>query len=199
MSKLITIVGNSGVGKTTFTLELCRAGSFSPWLEKNINRPFQEQFSQDLHRFALANQIDFLLFRAGHELAIRQGTTIGVLDGGLDQDFNAFTRLFYNRGYLTDGEFQLCERLYRFCRVFLPPPDLIIRLVAPLEVIIERYSRRRRELDIAQINDLKELENLIEDWLSTVTESPILTVDASLDDPGYARALQEVLAVIKRI
>jgi deoxyadenosine/deoxycytidine kinase len=199
MGKLITIVGNSGVGKTTFTRELCRAGSFATGLEQHIERPFQALFSQDLHRFALANQIDYLLCRAKQEHAIRQEAATGVLDGGLDQDFFVFTRHFYNRGYLTGDEFHLCESLYRFFRRDLPPPDLIIRLVAPLEVIAKRYARRSRGLEIAKIDDLLELEKLLDDWLSTMIESPLLTVDASPDDPGYTRALEDVLAAIKMI
>jgi deoxyadenosine/deoxycytidine kinase len=199
MSKLITVVGNSGVGKTTFTRELCRAGAFATGLEQHIERPFHVLFSKNLHRFAFANQIDYLLLRAEQEQAIRQGAITGVLDGGLDQDFFVFTRLFSNRGFLTDGEFQLCERLYRFFRNVLPPPDLIIRLVAPLEVVVERYARRSRRLEIAKIEDLVELEKLLDDWLGSVTESPVLTVDASPDDPGYAQALIDVLAVIVNI
>ena len=197
MGKLITIVGNTGIGKTTFTRELCRAGAFATGLEQHIERPFHVLFSQDLHRFALANQIDYLLLRAEQELAIRQGSVTGVLDGGLDQDFHLFTRLFYNRGYLTGDEFNLCESMFRFFRVVLPAPDLIVCLVAPLEVVAERYARRNRGMEIAKINDLMELEELLDDWLSSVTDCPILKVDASLDDLGYARAVEDVLAVIK--
>jgi len=196
MGKLITIVGNSGVGKTTFTRELCRAGSFATRLEQHLERPFQVQFSQDLHRFALANQIDYLLLRADQELNIRQGENIGVLDGGLDQDFFVFTRLFYSRGYLTEDEYKLCENLYRFFRVILPPPDMIIRLVAPIEMVAERYTRRSRRLEIARIEDLKELEKLLDDWLDKVTATPLLIVDASHDDPGYTQVLDEVVSLI---
>lgn len=199
MGKLIIVVGNSGVGKTTFAQALCRAGSFATGLEQHVERPFQARFSQELSRYALANQVDYLLFRAGQEHAIRDGEVTGVLDGGLDQDFYVFTRHFFNRGYLMQDEFQLCESLYRFFRLFLPPPDLIIRLVAPLEVVAERYARRSRRLEIAKIDDLMELEHLLDHWLSTASRSPILTVDASLDDPDYTRPLQEVLSVVQGI
>ena len=136
--------------------------------------------------------MDYLLFRAEQERSIRQGELTGVMDGGLDQDFFVFTRLFYRRGYLTDAEYRLCERMYRFIRQELPPPDLIIRLVAPPEVIAARYARRSRGLEIAKIEDLEEMEHLLDDWLGAVTDSPILTVDASDDDPGYVRLLGEV-------
>ena len=34
-------------------------------------------------------------------------------------------------------------------RALLPPPDLIIALHAPLSVVVERYARRGRSLEIA--------------------------------------------------
>jgi deoxyadenosine/deoxycytidine kinase len=192
VGKLLVIVGNSGVGKTTFAQQLCRLGSFSTGLEQHVERPFQALFSQDLPRYAPANQMDYLLFRAEQERAIRQGELTGVMDGGLDQDFFVFTRLFHRRGYLTEAEYRLCERMYRFVRQGLPPPDLIIRLVAPLEVIAARYAGRSRGLEIAEIKDLQEIEALLDDWLGAVADSPILTIDASDDDPGYVRPLGEV-------
>jgi deoxyadenosine/deoxycytidine kinase len=198
MSRLFVIVGNSGVGKTTFTQQLCRLGSFSTGLEQHVERPFQALFARDLPRYALANQVDYLLFRAGQEMAIRQGAASGVMDGGLDQDFYVFTRLFYRRGYLTQDEYRLCERLFGFIRQVLPPPDLIIRLVAPLEVIAGRYAGRGRGLEIAKTEDLVELERYLDDWLGAVEDSPILTVDASQDDPGYDQAVKDVLAVIMK-
>jgi deoxyadenosine/deoxycytidine kinase len=115
------------------------------------------------------------------------------MDGGLEQDFFVFTRLFYRRGYLTEAEYRLCEQLYRFIRQELPPPDLIIRLTAPLEVVAARYAWRSRSLEIARIEDLAEIELLLDDWLGGHTGSPVLAVDASKDDPGYARAIGEVL------
>ena len=40
MGKLITVVGNSGVGKTALASKLCEIGSFVPFLEITEGRPF---------------------------------------------------------------------------------------------------------------------------------------------------------------
>ena len=66
-------------------------------------------------------------------------------------------------------------------------------------MVAERYARRSRGLEIAKIDDLLELEKLLDDWLSAVTECPILIVDASPDDPGFAQALEDVLEAIKMV
>ena len=44
MGKLITVVGNSGVGKTTFASKLCEIGSFTPFLEITEEKPFLQKF-----------------------------------------------------------------------------------------------------------------------------------------------------------
>ncbi|HEY72514.1 MAG TPA: deoxynucleoside kinase [Thermoflexia bacterium] len=194
MGKLISVVGNSGVGKTTLTKELCKQAPFTTALEQHEERPFQKQFGLDLQRYSLPNQIDYLLYRAEQEQSIRQGDMTGIQDGGLEEDFYVFTRLFYEKGYLKEQEYRLCERMYQMLRSLLPPPDLIIRLTAPLNVIAERYARRGRKLEIATAEDLGRIETLLEQWLGSVDSTPIITVDASAD--GFApKRVKELLAL----
>ncbi|RIK37929.1 MAG: hypothetical protein DCC55_22680 [Chloroflexi bacterium] len=196
VAKLIAIVGNSGAGKTTLTRQLCKHGSFVTGLEQIAERPFQALFAQELYRYALPNQIDYLLLRAEQEWVIRQGTVTGIQDGGLEMDFHVFARLFFEKGYLSHTEYQLCARLYGFFRQLLPPPDLIIHLVAPLEVITQRYRRRNRSLEIARLDDLARMETLLRDWLRTVTTTPVLVVNAEADDPTYTQQVERILAEI---
>jgi deoxyadenosine/deoxycytidine kinase len=182
-SKLITIVGNSGVGKTTLAEKLCATGQFVRGLEqKQEERPFQALMAADLSRYALANQIDFLLARAEQELAIRNGRETGLLDGGLEVDFFIFTRHFARRGYLSPAEYELCERLYTTLRQTLPPPDCIIWLNAPVEVAMSRHAARGRPLEIAQQTDLAELDELLRNWLASPPPSPIWRIEAAGDE-----------------
>jgi deoxyadenosine/deoxycytidine kinase len=199
VSKLVIVVGNAGVGKTTLTRLLCTQGGLFGGLEQGSERPFQALFVRDLTRYALPNQVDYLLLRAEQEWAIRRQPVTGIQDGGLDLDFQLFTRRFHQRGYLSDAEFALCARFYAFCRQLLPPPDLIIRLAAPLAVIAERYRRRNRPLEIAQLEDLAAMETLIDDWLQTVTTTPVLVIDATADDPTYSAHLPDLLARINAL
>ncbi|MFD3162724.1 deoxynucleoside kinase [Herpetosiphon sp. NSE202] len=195
MGKLITIVGNAGIGKTTLTNLLCSDQRFFAALESHAERPFQQLFAQNLQRYALANQFDYLLLRAEQERAIRAQLGIGVQDGGLDEDFWVFSKHFQQKGYLTDAEFALCERLYHELRAGLGQPDLIISLEAPLDVIIQRYQQRNRPLEIAQRADLAQLEALLEQWTATIT-TPLLTLDWSsnqLPNPQQQHQLIETI------
>ena len=91
----------------------------------------------------------------------------------------------------------MCERLYSTLRLFLPLPDLIIKLTAPYSILAERMAKRQRDLDIERSEDLLALEKLIEEWLSTVTSIPIIHIDASGDDPSYSTIIEDLVRDVR--
>lgn len=185
MSKLIAVVGSTGVGKTTLVNALCKAGPFVPGLEEHDGRPFQQQFKTDT-RFALANQVDYLLLRAEQEETLRRGSTIGITDGGMDMDFYGFTHLFHTRGWLSDSEFGLCERLYRFLRRVLPPPELVIQLQADPALVNQRLTGRER-INIAGAEDVFLLDSYMDTWVDSIQPQRLMRLLVSEDDPGFGR------------
>ena len=196
MGKLAAVVGNTGVGKTTLVEGLCRDSDFVCATEEHEGRPFLELFTQDHQKYALANQLDYLLRRADQEINIRQGEKPGIQDGGLDQDFQVFTRLFFQKGYLLRSEFEICERLYNIIRTFLPPPDLYILLRAPSEVVAGRFERRNRRLSIAQIEDIGTIEKLLENWFASVEPEKLLIVDSVHEDSSYSHSVAEMVSIL---
>jgi deoxyadenosine/deoxycytidine kinase len=198
MSTLIAVVGNVGVGKTTFTQRLCAATGFVAALEDHAARVFHGDVARGEQHATLANQIDFLLMRAEQEQTIRGGPAVGVQDGGLDQDFWGFTQLFARTGALGPFEFALCQRLYTMLRHALPPPDLFVHLVAPLPVLHARYTRRNRDTELTTADDIATLEQLIQAWLAQITHAPVITIDVTADDPSCAGPLAVLLPQIER-
>jgi deoxyadenosine/deoxycytidine kinase len=199
MGRLIAIIGNCGTGKTTLAQKLCESGLYTPLLEQHKERPFQKQFSDELQKFSLANQFDYMLFRAEQELTARQTDIIGVQDGGLDQDFHVFTRLFHRKGFLDNNEFRLCERLYSTLRQLLPTPDLFIKLSAPKSILVERRATRKRSLDIVEDDDLETMELLIQGWLPKMGSRPVITLDTSEYDPSFESIIYNLDERIKNI
>lgn len=188
MNKLIAIVGASGVGKTTFVEELSKTGQFATAFEQHVERPFQALFKAD-QKFALANQMDYLLLRAEQERELRHAAQMGLIDGGLDLDFHGFTRLFLSRGLLTQPEYDLCSRLYDFIRITLPLPDLIVRLVADPETVAGRLSTRDR-INIARAEDTTLFESYLDEWLANIPSEQVLTLDVTHESYTYSRSTQ---------
>ncbi len=199
MGSLVAVIGNSGVGKTTLARALAGSAGFTAGLEQHEERPFQRQFARQHRRYALPNQVDYLLLRAEQERALRAKPAVGVQDGGLDLDYHLFTRRFFQKGYLNPDEFALCRRLYGLLRELQPPPEVFVYLKAPREVIEQRYRGRGKVLRIATIEDLDALQALLDEWLDSLSGSRLVTVEAGQDDPGFQAALPGILARIQAV
>ena len=196
MNKLIVIVGASGVGKTTLAQALSKKQNFAMALEQHSERPFQELFKQNA-RYALANQLDYLLYRAEQERELRKSAVPALMDGGLDLDFYGFTRLFHTRGFLNNAEFDLCYRFYSFTRSLLPPPDLVIALSADAHIISQRLASRNR-INIASSEDAELLEEYVNKWLESIPESKIIKLNVSHENSEYSFSVPLILDKINK-
>ena len=191
MNKLISIIGPSGVGKTTLARALCEKHDFAIAYEQHNERPFQTLFKQD-PKYALANQLDYLLYRAEQENEMRQSNQPALMDGGLDLDFHGFTRLFHLHGWLNDDEFKLCQRFYTLTRSLLPPPDLIIALSASAKTISDRLAARNR-INIASSEDAVSLSRFMNQWLESISEEKIIRLDITQEGMDYAHSVPIIL------
>ena len=199
MGQLVSIIGNSGVGKTTLVELLAERPGFLAAKEDLQQRPFQALFARDLKSYALANQIDFLLYKAEQERWLRKQAGIGLQDGGLDQDYHIFTHLFFKAGYLDELEIELCGRLYHQLRQDQQPPDMYIYLECPVEVIAARYQARNREREITQLDDLHSVQSLLEKWLNEVEPHKLMMVNAGDDNYNSPEAVDKIAQQISEM
>ena len=197
MSKLITFVGVSGVGKTTLARALAATGDFATGFEQHDTRPFQHLCDAD-KGYTLHNQVDYFLLRAEQERALRADPRPALLDGGLDVDFHGFARLFHKRGYLSDDEYALCERLYTQLRLALPLPNLVVYLTASDEVIRQRLATRDR-VNIATADDAALLKEYLEAWVEALPQENVLKFDVSKSDLSYSDILPKLLHRIEAL
>jgi deoxyadenosine/deoxycytidine kinase len=193
MNKLISIVGASGVGKTALVTALSKTGEFITAYEQHAGRPFQALFKQD-QRYAIHNQVDYFLLRAEQERELRSSGTqrIGLMDGGLDLDYHGFSRLFHQRGLLTEDEYALCGRLYTFIRGSLPFPELIVHLCADECTVTDRLSKRNR-INIASAEDTTLFNVYLQEWLASLAPDQILELDVSSETLQYEQSCARII------
>jgi deoxyadenosine/deoxycytidine kinase len=200
MNNHIVVIGNLGTGKSTLTRLIAQRTSYLPYWEHPEQRPFQQRFSNDLSRWALANQIDFLVHRAGQELFIKRDAAIAIQDSGLDQDFHVFTRYLFFKGYLDQASYDLCRDTYALLRNVLGPPDLFVRVNAPVSAIVSRRAARARGTDdkINPIEDLPVLEAFLDEWMAH-NSVPVIHVESRDDDPAFSTSIDSILRDIQHI
>lgn len=194
MKKLIIIVGASGVGKTTLMQALLKKHEFAVAYESHTERPYQKLFKEDA-KYALANQVDYLLTRAEQEVQLRQNDKMILMDGGLDLDFYGFTRLFHAHSWLSDLDLDLCRRFYIFARSLLPPADLIVWLKADAKIITQRLASRDR-INIASSDDAMLLEKFINEWIESLDQEKVLKLDVSNEDINYQKSISRIMEKI---
>jgi deoxyadenosine/deoxycytidine kinase len=135
----IVVDGPIGAGKTSLARALAHHLDAAALLEAPDENPFLARFYQDMPRFALPTQLNFLFQRVDQVRGLAQLDLFGratVADFLLDKD-PLFARLNLN-----DEEFALYDKVYSHLKPQTPAPDLVIYLQAPVATLIERVRRR---------------------------------------------------------
>jgi deoxyadenosine/deoxycytidine kinase len=196
--KYIVVEGPIGVGKTSLARRLATSLAAQPVLEQEAANPFLERFYKNPRAGALPTQLYFLLQRAQQLAALKQADLFAptrVADYLLEKD-----RLFA-RVTLDDAEYALYEQLYAKLDIQAPKPDLVVYLQAPVDVLIERISRRGVQYE--QHIERHYLERLNEAYARFFHEfdaAPLLIVNAASIDPvANQRDYDELLAAIRRM
>jgi deoxyadenosine/deoxycytidine kinase len=194
--RYIAIEGPIGAGKTALAERLGTRLDATVVLEETEN-PFLTDFYADRPGAALQAQLFYLLNRHRQQLTMRQADLFSqttISDYVFDKD-KIFAYL-----NLDDNELFIYQRLYELLARDVPPPDLVVYLQAPVDVLLERIARRG--IDYEQGIERRYLERLVEAYARFFLEyevAPVLIVNAAEIDPiGNDRDYRSLLAEIAR-
>jgi len=209
--RYIAVEGPIGAGKTTLTERLGTRLDATIVLEEQEN-PFLADFYADRPGAALQTQLFYLLNRHRQQTTLRQADLFSqtmVCDYVFDKD-KIFAYL-----NLDDNELFIYQRLFDLLAKDIPPPDLVLYLQAPTDVLLRRLRARRATgvKDASRANDandaawagrfepdaeyLRELNDAYHHFFFHYNATPLLVVETSeFDSTASDEALDDLIKQI---
>ena len=196
--RYLAIEGPIGAGKTALAERLGTRLDATVVLEEADN-PFLLDFYADKPGAALQAQLFYLLNRHRQQTSLRQTDLFSqtmICDYLFDKD-KIFAYL-----NLDDNELFIYQRLYDLLSKDVPPPDLVIYLQAPTDVLLRRVHGRRMDAEAVALQPddeyLRELNEAYHHFFFHYTNTPLLVVETSqFDSDASDEALDDLIRQIR--
>jgi deoxyguanosine kinase len=187
LCRYVVVEGPIGAGKTSLARTLAQHLGADVLLEAPEDNPFLARFYEDMARYALPAQLNFLFQRVDQLRGLAQLDMFGrptVADFLFDKD-PLFARL-----NLTDDEFALYDKIYRHLKPQVPVPDLVIYLQAPVATLVDRVHRRGVDSERQMPETyLARLADAYARFFYTYDEAPLMIVNSErlnfVDNPDH--------------
>lgn len=193
----ITIEGNIGVGKTTFSKMLSETLGARLILEEFADNPFLPKFYKQPERYAFSLELFFLAER------YRQLGDIvdqDLFSNGVVSDYFLMKSKLFAQNNLKDDELLLFDRLSDITLKHLPKPDLIIYLHSDVQRLQQNIKKRGREYE-QDISDeyLTSIQEKYLDYFKKQDEFPVVIIDVSEKDFVNNKShFNDILAITQR-
>jgi deoxyadenosine/deoxycytidine kinase len=190
----IAIEGPPGVGKTVLAERLGARLDATVILDERDN-PFLADFYGGRAGAAFQSQLFFTLTRYRQQGTLRQSDLFSqllVCNYLFDRD------KIYAYVNLDDNELFIYQRLYELLAPDVAPPDLVIYLQTPVDVVRRRLRERARGDATEPLPDadyVRELNEAYNHFFFHYTATPLLTVETSQLDLSWS---EEALADLER-
>ncbi len=193
----IAIEGPIGAGKSALAERLSTRLDATALLE-DLDNPFLTDFYADRPGAAFQAQLFYLLNRHRQQLTLRQThlfSQVTVCDYLFEKD------KIYAYLNLDDNELFIYQRVYDLLAKDLAPPDLVICLQAPVDVLIRRLKSRPVDAESPAVlpdeTYLRELTEAYHHFFFHYSASPLLVVETSQFAPEADNdALDELIRQI---
>jgi deoxyguanosine kinase len=192
--RYIAIEGPIGAGKTALAERLGTRLDATVVLEETEN-PFLADFYADRPGAALQAQLFYLLNRHRQQTSLRQADLFSqttICDYVFDKD-KIFAYL-----NLDDNELFIYQRLYELLARDVPPPDLVVYLQAPTDVLLRRVHSRRMDADTVAFqpddDHVREMNEAHHHFFFHDIATPLLVVETSqVDSDASDEALDDLI------
>ena len=198
LKKYIVVAGNIGVGKSTLTGMIAGGLGWEPFFEPSEANPYLADFYADMPRWSFPSQIFFLSRRLRHHRQLSLHPATVLQDRSVYEDAEIFAKNLYRQGQMSERDYRCYSELYEVLIELLPPPDLVVYLLASVDTLCARIAQRGRDYE-RQIprTYLSQLNSLYEEWAAGFSLCPMLTVPA--DDLDFVKNPQHLALIVARI
>lgn len=196
--RLVVVAGNIGAGKTSLTERIGARLGWRTDYESVADNPYLPDFYADMRSWSFHLQIYFLGHRAEQYLRAAADPRSAILDRSIYEDAYIFARALHHMGNLAERDYLAYRKLFDLVVGNLPPPNLLVYLRCPVEVLMERIRRRARNIETGISPDyLALLDTFYDEWLRSFDLCPVLTIRT--DDLDYVHQSEALDTVVERI
>ena len=175
----IAIAGNIGAGKTTLTRMLAKYYGWEPRFESVSFNPYLEDYYSDIKRWSFCLETYFLKERFKDLLAVLNSQHTIVQDRSIFEGVYVFVTNNYERGDLSQRDYETYMELFGHMKRLMRLPDLMIYLRKSVPTLIAQIQKRGREYEqTMQIDYLKDLNERYEDFIFNKYEGRVLVIDS---------------------
>lgn len=195
---LVLVAGNIGAGKTSLTERLAARLGWEAGFESVADNPYLSDFYASMLNWSFHLQVFFLGHRAAQHKTLARGLRSAIIDRSIYEDAFIFARALHELGNLNERDYLAYRRLYDLVVDALPAPALLIYLRAPIEVLVERITRRGRAIESGITPDyLRLLDRYYDEWLADFSICPVITIRS--DNLDFVHRTEDLDVVVKRI
>jgi deoxyadenosine/deoxycytidine kinase len=197
MSRLILVAGNIGTGKTSLTERIGARLGWHSAFESVSDNPYLPDFYADMSKWSFHLQVFFLGHRAEQYLELASNPQSAIADRSIYEDAYIFARALHHLGNLSERDYLAYRRVFDLVTRSLPAPDLMIYLKCPVSALMERISRRGRQMESGITTDyLALLDSFYDDWMETFQICPVLTIPS--DDLDFVHKPRHLDIVVQK-
>jgi len=196
--RLILVAGNIGSGKTSLTERIGERLGWRTAYESVADNPYLPNFYTDMRSWSFHLQIFFLGHRAQQQIDMWADPRSAIIDRSIYEDAYIFARALYHLGNLSELDYNSYRKVFDLVVKGLPSPSLLVYLKAPVSVLMERITRRAREIETGISADyLSLLDSFYDDWIRNFDICPVLTLRT--DDLDFVNKPKHLDIVVQRI